>query len=59
LAKTAQPEALQKRAVEELILGTVTHGISVSDVRIARRLAKNTASAKLLKVSEGKPEQKL
>lgn len=57
LTKTAQPEALQKRAVEELILGTVTHGISVSDVRIAGRLAKNAASAKLLKVSEGKAEK--
>jgi len=57
LAKTVQPVTLQKRAVEELILGTVINGISVSDVRIAGRLAKNAADAKLLKVSESKAEK--
>ena len=57
LAKTVQPVTLQKRAVEELILGTVINGISVSDVRIAGRLAKNAANAKLLKVSESKAEK--
>ncbi len=57
LTKTAQPETLQKRAVEELILGTVINGINVSDVRIAGRLAKNAASAQLLNVSESKAEK--
>ena len=57
LTKTAQPETLQKRAVEELILGTVINGINVSDVRIAGRLAKNAASAQLLNISESKAEK--
>jgi hypothetical protein len=57
LTKTAQQETLQKRAVEELILGTVINGISVSDVRIAGRLAKNAASAQLLKIGENKAEK--
>ena len=57
LTKTAKPETLQKRAVEELILGTVVNGINVSDVRIAGGLAKNAASAQLLNVSESKAEK--
>jgi len=57
LTKTAKPETLQKRAVEELVLGTVINGINVSDVRIAGRLAKNAASAQLLNISESKAEK--
>lgn len=57
LTKTAKPETLQKRAAEELILGTVVNGINVSDVRIAGRLAKDAASAQLLNVSKNKAEK--
>ena len=57
MTKTAKPETLQKRAVEELILGTVINGINVGDVRIAGRLAKNAASAQLLNFSESKAEK--
>ena len=57
LTKTAKPESLQKKAVEELILGTVINGINVSDVRIAGRLAKNAASAQLLNISVSKAEK--
>ena len=57
LPKTVPPAALQKRVVEELILGSVTAGISAGDVRIAGKLARNAASAKLLNMNEIQAEK--